>query len=126
MSLEGVLRFGPGARVTSTGMHDPKPGTVVELHFPLDALAVTPVIWDDEKLVVAIYPTSLLVPYLTEDERLAELATSLGFPPRPVQPPPLSDGMAEWRKADREWVESLRKFKQNVRALAAAKNGDAT
>lgn len=123
MSLEGVIRFGPGNRVVSTGMREQVPGTVVEMHFPFDALAVTPVIWDDEKFVVAIYPTSLLAPYLTEDEELEKLAASLGFPPRPVKPPASSDAVPAWLQADREWREALRLFKKNVRDLA--RNGDA-
>lgn len=109
--------FQPGERV-KIQQDGSGPGTVVALMFPFDALAVTPVIFDGDLTMVQLMPTSMLVPYLTEDQELEKLAHQLGFPPRPKQPPVISDAMPEWRKADAEWRESLRQFKKNVRDLA--------
>lgn len=111
-----------GMRVAARDQAGEHPGTVVNVSwYPANMMQMRAVIWDSDPHEVYFLPRELLVEYKTEQEKLEELALSLGFPQ-----PPKKDEERYFAKLS-EWKRNLRNWSDNVRKLAREeKNDDAS
>lgn len=113
--MNDATPLAPGDRVMmrdGTG-----PGTVVSVSlYPANVMLMRPVIWDENPHEVYFLPAELLVPYKTEQEKLEELALSLGFPnPPKANVERYLAKRAEWERALRNWSDTVRKLARDER-----------